>query len=109
MKKTIISETQKKVNLCRRAKYYFCTVDAENNVVILNKSQFDKADAPLSSVNEYVQKEVLRALLAQIKQFSKKVDYNMWCKKEDRTFMEKVEHLMGIGCRWTKAGLLSVD
>lgn len=109
MKKIIASMETKKVNLARRSKFFFATVDADNNVEFLTKGQFDKLDLPMETVGEHTQKEVLRALLAQIKQFNHKVDYNTWCKKAERSFMDKVEKLMGMGAKWTKAGLLTVE
>ncbi len=108
MKKTIFSETQKKRLGERKAKYFFAVADDEGYVVNLTYKQFMAHSTEYADPGEYTQKEVLRALLAQIVQFNKKLDYNQWVKKNQPTFMEKVEKLLGMGAKWTKAGLLSV-
>lgn len=107
--KTIMSMTQKKRNGLRKAKYYFGIDHGDDGCEFMNYKQFKALEQEFVEPGQYTQKEVLKALLAQFVQFSKKVDYNMWCKKTNPTFIQKVDKLIEMGAKWTKAGLLSVE
>ncbi|EGR2217578.1 MULTISPECIES: hypothetical protein [Vibrio] len=106
--KTIYTETQKKRMGERKAKYQFGVEDEEGFVTTLTFKQFMAHEAEYKEPGEHVQKEVMKALLAQIASFRDKIEYNTWSKQNSPTFLEKVEKLLDMGAKWSKSGILSV-
>ncbi|MGN2715591.1 hypothetical protein ACTFQF_00165 [Aliivibrio fischeri] len=108
MRKAIVTEPLKKVNLSRRVKFFFACIDSDDRVTTMNKKQFDKLDLPTPEVGELTQKEITLALTKQL-QMNQRLEFNMWCKKNAPSFFVKLDKLIEMGAKWTKSGLLSIE
>ena len=103
--KSIFINEGKKINgHYPKAVIYFGVTD--DNDYIINVS-FDEW---VKNVNEdvsslYVRGELLKAAINSIEQFNKKVEFNMYCRGKDLSFIEKVEKLKDYGVKIGKKGL----
>ena len=104
--KNIYSEDGKKVDGARSGKFYLGAEDSDGNITNMNWKKWKSLDVS-GKPSEYVQKEVIKSLLSQIKNFGTKVDFNSFSR--GKGFEEKVDwQLTNGGCKFPKTGLKAV-
>ena len=105
--KAIFTEQGKKVNLARSSTMSFGVVNKEGVVQNLTWKEFKELNIK-DKTSEYVQKEFIKSLASQLKNFGKQVELNRFVREKNPSFEEKVDWLLKNGAKYTKKGIKSV-
>jgi hypothetical protein len=71
--------------------------------------EYKKSKLVDDQTSEKAKDDFVKALLSQEPQFNKKVDYNVWVKKSNPDWMEKVDYIMkNMSSKYTKKGIKRV-
>lgn len=102
------NEVRKSIFYDSKGKMTLGTVDEEGSITELTWEQYKKSGLNDTS-SDNSKKDFLSAMLKQVAQFNKKVDYNTWVKRNDPTWEEKIDYLIkNCGSVYKKSGIKSV-
>lgn len=104
VRKSIYSQDGKKIAGQRMGKLMLGLQDSNGFIKNVGWKEYKKSSAP-HEASDYAEKEMIGALVKQLKNFGVRVDFNKFSKENNPSFEKKMDWLVSHGVKVTARGV----